>query len=99
MPHVDRETNEQIKVKNVIVQFATESNIAGDDKNRLEYELLGSGSGLVFMDGAVTKITWAKKDRDSRTFFYDENGNEIKFNRGKFWISIVPDRNLDQVKY
>lgn len=99
VPHVDRETKAQIKVKNVIVQFATESNIAGDDKNRLEYELLGSGSGLVFMDGAVTKITWAKKDRDSRTFFYDENGNEIKFNRGKFWISIVPDRNLDQVKY
>lgn len=99
IPHVDRETRKQISVKNVVVQFATESSIVGDDKNRLDYALVGSGEGLVFIDGAVTKVTWSKKDRDSRAFFYDENGNEIKFNRGKFWISIVPDRNIDQVKY
>jgi len=99
IPHKDWDTKEQIKIKNVIVQFATESPIVGDDKNRLEYDLVGTNEGLVFLDGKVIKVTWNKEDRDGRTMFYDLNGEEIKFNRGKFWISIVPDRNINQVVY
>jgi len=99
LPHIDETTNRQMAFKNVIVQFATESNIIGDEKNRLEYELEGSGSGLVFIDGKVIEVTWSKTGRDDRTMFYDLNGNQMKFNRGKFWISIVPDRNVDQVVY
>lgn len=100
IPHVDQETNEQIKVKNVIVQFATENGIAGDDKSRLEYALIGSGNALVFLDGKVVNATWSKSDRDARTKFFDAStGAEIEYNRGKFWISIVPDRNVDQVVY
>lgn len=97
--HIDRETKEQITVKNVIVQFAVETSIVGDEKNRLTYDLVGSGTGLVFLDGKVIKVTWTKEERDSRTKFYDLNGNEIEFNRGKFWIAIVPDRNQNQVIY
>jgi hypothetical protein len=99
IPHVDRETGEQFRAKNVIVQFAAESAIEGDAKNRLEYELVGSGSGLIFVDGRVVEATWIKEDRDARTMFYDRDGNEIRFNRGKFWIAIVPDRNMEQVVY
>src|SRR3989344_4351863 len=99
IPHVDRETNQQIRVKNLIVQFVTETSIAGDEKGRLFYEFERSGSGLVFIDGKVINVTWSKAGRDERTMFYDLNGEEIKFNRGKFWISVVPDRNVDQVVY
>lgn len=99
IPHLDQETKEQISVKNLIVQFAVESTISGDEKNRLEYELLGSGKALIFIDGKVIDATWSKADRDERTIFYDDNGKEIEFNRGNFWISIVPDRNVDQVVY
>ncbi len=99
IPHKDQETGEQIAVKNLIVQFADESSIIGDDKNRLEYTLIGSGEGLVFLDGRVISVTWSKEERDTRTKFYDINGNEMEFNRGKFWVSIVPSRNVDQVVY
>jgi hypothetical protein len=99
LPHKDQESGKQLTAKNVIVQFAKETNIVGDDKNRLDYELIGSGEGLVFKDGKVYKITWSKQDRDSRTKFYTLDGEEVKFNRGKFWIAIVPDRNTDQVVY
>lgn len=99
IPHVDQETKEQVKVKNLIVQFAVENSIVGDDKSRLEYELVGSGEGLVFMDGAVINVTWKKEDRDSRTVFFDETGKEVEFNRGKFWVSLVPARNKDQVAF
>lgn len=99
VPHVDQDTGEQIEVKNVIVQFVDEMPIEGDDKNRLSYELVGSGSALVFVDGTVEEVTWSKEDRDARTLFYDLNGEEIQFNRGKFWISVVPSRNKAQVEY
>lgn len=99
VPHMDNETGKQIEVKNLIVQFVTESSIAGDEKSRLDYQLVGSGDGVVFIDGKAIKVTWSKADRDSRTLFYDLSGKEMEFNRGKFWISIVPDRNMSQVVY
>ncbi|MBD3366122.1 DUF3048 domain-containing protein [candidate division WWE3 bacterium] len=99
IPHEDQDTGEQIEVKNVIVQFADESAIEGDTKNRLSYALVGSGTGLVFLDGTVEEVTWSKAERDARTMFYDLNGEEMQFNRGQFWISIVPTRNESQVKY
>lgn len=99
IPHEDQESGKQIEVKNLIVQFADETSISGDDKNRLEYQLLGSGNGLVFLDGRVIEVTWSKAERDTRTKFYDINGNEMEFNRGKFWVSIVPSRNVEQVVY
>ncbi len=83
----------------MIVQFVRENSIAGDDKGRLDYELVGSGKATVFIDGKVVDATWSKASRDERTLFYDTNGREIEFNRGKFWIAIVPDRNADQVVY
>ncbi|MEZ6255862.1 MAG: DUF3048 domain-containing protein [Patescibacteria group bacterium] len=97
--HVDELTNTQVEVKNVIVQFADEEAILGDDKNRLDYTLIGSGSGIVFMDGSAFNVTWLKEDLDSRTRYYDENGEEVMFNRGKIWVSIVPSRNTAQVVY
>jgi hypothetical protein len=99
LPHVDRDTGDQIVVKNLVVQFASEKGIAGDDAGRLEYQLIGSGTGLVFIDGKVIEATWSKASRDARTKFYDFNGQEIEFNRGKFWVAVVPDRNVNQVVY
>jgi hypothetical protein len=99
IPHKDRESGEQIHTKNLIVQFAKENSIAGDEKNRLDYVLTGSGKALIFIDGKVVESTWNKTERDERTKFYDMNGEEIEFNRGNFWIEIVPDRNVEQVVY
>jgi hypothetical protein len=99
LPHVDDVTKKQISVKNLIVQFATENRIVGDEKNRLDYTLVGSGKGYVFMDGKVIEVTWSKAGRDERTKYYDANGVEIKFNRGKFWVAILPDRSLENLKF
>jgi len=97
--HVDDDSGEQLEYKNIIVQFAEEAPIEGDDKNRLAYELVSSGDALIFLDGKVIDATWSKTSRDERTLFYDTSENEIQFNKGKIWISIVPARNVDQVVY
>lgn len=93
---LDQESKKQVAVKNVIVQFATENSIPDDDKHRLEYTLVGSGQAVVFFDGKATKAVWKKESRDGRTKFFDTGGQEIVFNRGKIWVSIVPDRNIEQ---
>ncbi len=99
IPHKDNETGKQLEVKNVIVQFATETAITGDEKNRLSYQLVGGGEAYVFVDGREIPATWSKASRDERTIFYDKSGSEIAFNRGNFWVSIVPDRNKEQVVF
>jgi len=99
IPLIDQESKRQIEVKNVIIQFVTEVPITGDDKSRLEYRLVGSGQAIIFNDGNVAKAVWRKDARDTRTKYYDSNGQEILFNRGKIWVSIVPDRNIEQVTY
>jgi hypothetical protein len=98
IPHTDELTKQQINVKNLIVQFATENRIVGDEKNRLDYTLVGSGKGYAFMDGRVIEVTWSKAARDARTKYYDANGVELKFNRGKFWVAVLPDRNPESLK-
>ena len=98
VPHMDLETGQQLSATNVIVQFAKETSV-NDEKNHLLYDNVGSGDGLVFIDGKAIQATWVKNDIRSRTMFYDLDGEEIKFNRGVIWISVVPDRNKDQVTF
>ncbi len=99
IPHKDDTTGKQISVSNIIVQFATETKIAGDEKNRLDYTLVGSGKGYVFLDGRVIETTWSKAGRDARTKYYDTNGVEVSFNRRKFWVAIIPDRSPENLKF
>jgi hypothetical protein len=95
----DRETFKDVDVKNVIVMFADEFPIPNDDKNRLDYKLIGEGQAIFFRDGKVERGIWKKSDLNSRTLYYNQSGEEIKFNRGRFWVSIVPTRNIDLVVY
>lgn len=95
----DRITKEELKVKNVIVQFADEIPIPNDDKGRLDYNLVGEGKALIFLDGKVIDGFWKKDKLESRTKFYNTQNKEIEFNRGKIWISVVPSRNINQVVY
>jgi hypothetical protein len=93
----DRVNGKNVLVSNLIVMFAEEFPIPNDDKNRLDYKLIGEGKAYVFKDGKVLDVVWKKNSLSSRTKFYLVNGEEVEFNRGKSWISIVPSRNIEQV--
>lgn len=91
-PQIDLETDEPLAAKNVVVQFSKETEIDDALKHML-YQTTGQGQALIFQDGKAISGTWQKKNRLSRTLFYDTNGKEIKFNRGQIWIEIVPQGN------
>jgi hypothetical protein len=96
---IDDLTKSEVRVKNVIVQFAEEFPIPNDDKNRLDYQMVGTGKALIFRDGYVINGSWKKDSLNDRTLFYNSMNQEVEFNRGKIWVSVVPSRNENQVKY
>jgi len=85
---IDQETNSQVTAKVVIVQ-ETSIYSAYDDKGRIIVDTIGQGDALILMDGKEIEGSWKKNTRTDRTTFYNSNGDEIQFNRGRIWISVI----------
>ncbi|MBL7159331.1 DUF3048 domain-containing protein [Candidatus Microgenomates bacterium] len=88
-PHNDLDEG-QLKAKNVVIQFSEETGPV-DEHLHLLYQTKGDGKAIIFQDGEVIKGTWKKKNRTSRTKFYDSQGAEVEFNQGQIWIEVLPD--------
>ncbi len=89
-PHMERVSEEQLKTKNIIIQFAKNYTIPGDKEDRQEVVTVSEGEGWFITCGKAVKIKWSKKSRDEATEYKDENDNAIKLNPGQTWIQIVP---------
>lgn len=88
--HKDKNTDEQLKVKNVIVQIVREPVLSGG-KGRLDIYVGGEGKAWIFRDGEVIEGVWKKGSRTDRTSFYDSEGNEVEFNRGNTWVHVISE--------
>jgi hypothetical protein len=87
--HVDGLTGEQLTAKNVIVQF--DSMQVVNREGHVLYGSIGEGPAVVFQDGYAIEGAWTKATREERTRYWDVEGKEIQFNRGKTWIAILPN--------
>lgn len=90
-PQIDKVAGSQLNPKNLIVMTVPRQQI----KTRINEDgynmtTVGSGKAQIFLDGKVTDGTWKKTSATSREVFYDATGAEITFNRGQFWISVIP---------
>lgn len=92
-PFIDLVTKVQIEAKNVVVMFARQGLVSGDDHGRRFLDTTQGGKATVFMGGKATSATWKKEGIEKRTRFYDESGAEIKFNPGNTWIEVLPDES------
>lgn len=83
---------DEIEAKNIIIQ---KTNIVSLDKeDRKKITTIGSGAALIFLDGKIIKGSWEKLSAEKRTKFYNQDNQEIKFNRGTSWIEVV-DKNIN----
>ncbi|KNY28465.1 DUF3048 domain-containing protein [Pseudobacteroides cellulosolvens] len=89
-PHMERVSQRQLEVKNIIVQHVPIYGIKGDDKGRQDLKDVGSGNGWFVSCGNAIKIKWSKKSRTAKTNYTDESGKPIVLNPGLTWIQIVP---------
>lgn len=87
--HIDRLTKKQISVRNVLIFNVPKEKVL-DRKGRLDIKVTGRDSGYLLKDGKVVPIVWSKKSDRTRTVVTDRRGNEIVFNRGNTWVTVVP---------
>lgn len=89
--HVDQVDKTQLNPKDVIVMTVARKAVT-TRINEAGYEMTttGSGKAKIFIDGTVIDGTWRKESAAARELFYDAAGNEVIFNRGQLWISVVP---------
>lgn len=92
-PHNDAGSGEQLAAKNVILEYIPEASF-NDQKNHLNYNILGSGRAEILRDGVLIEAEWRKRRLEERARYFDkETGEEVSFNRGQTWIEIVPEGN------
>ncbi|HHW30239.1 MAG TPA: DUF3048 domain-containing protein [Clostridiaceae bacterium] len=89
-PHMERNTNEQLTAKNIIIQKVKNYPIPGDPEGRQEVVTVSKGSGWYITGGKAIEINWSKDSRNAQTKYTDKNGNPITLNPGQTWIQIVP---------
>lgn len=98
-PHTDKVSKNQINPKNVIVMtVARKAVLTRINEPGYEMTTVGTGTAKIFLDGKTITGKWKKNTSADREIFYDEAGNEIVFNRGSFWITIIPPESSVNVK-
>lgn len=85
----DRQTRQQIGVKNVIMLVVPKEKIL-DKKGRLDIKNIGVDKGLLFQNGKVITVNWMKKSDKDRLRFKTPSGQEVSLVRGNTWITLVP---------
>lgn len=90
-PHNDKLTKAQINPKNIIVMTVKRKPVV-TRINEAGYLMTttGSGTAQIFIDGKTITGTWKKQATTDRESFFDDKGQEIVFNRGQFWICVIP---------
>lgn len=87
---IDRNTNEVIRAKNIIVMFVRNELIPGDKQGRYYVYTVGEGKGFFITNGKAQEISWSKGSRMAQTKYRDDKGNDIVLNPGQTWIQVVP---------
>lgn len=87
-PEIDKNSGKEVSVSVVVVmktnsRFLRDQYIAVDTK--------GSGDITIYQNGVAISGKWVKdaSSLNSKLYFYDGNGQEIKFTPGKIWVEIV----------
>ncbi|PUU94857.1 MAG: hypothetical protein CI949_498 [Halanaerobium sp.] len=85
-PHLV-ENGEQLKAKNIIVQYVKTS--TKDNQGRQDIDIKSGGEMKLFRDGMVIEGSW--ENNDNQITYLNAAGEEIEINRGQTWIQVVPN--------
>ncbi len=94
--HKDADDGEVLTFKNVLIQECPFHQY--DDNGYLIYNCINTGyHGYYITNGEAKDVTWVKTSDTDITRFYDSDGNEIKINNGKTYVTLVPDDSWDEL--
>lgn len=98
VPHKDRNNDQQLAFKNIIIQYVKEWNIDKNGYQTMDIED-ATGEGYYISNGKVINITWRKNERTKEMRYYNSNDKELKINSGKTYIGIFPDNRKEDVVF
>ncbi|KKP37425.1 MAG: hypothetical protein UR27_C0006G0032 [Candidatus Peregrinibacteria bacterium GW2011_GWA2_33_10] len=87
--HLDSIDGSQIAPSNVVVLLTNYRTY--DSYGRLEYDLIGEGSAMLFRNGRMVPANWKKSGVLERLKIFDKNAGEISFESGQIWIGFIND--------
>ncbi|MGI6118334.1 MAG: DUF3048 domain-containing protein [Bilifractor sp.] len=88
--HKDAEDGQVASFKNVILQCC--SYTMYDNAGYMIYNVVQQNqAGYYITNGHAEPITWSKESETGITKYYGADGKEISINRGKTYISLIPD--------
>lgn len=77
----------KILVNTIIVQQVAQRVL--DNEGRLALDTDSEGFAWVFRDGVMERGFWKYSEKENRTRWYDEEGNEIGLKPGPIWVQVV----------
>jgi hypothetical protein len=89
-PHKDGETGQQYTATSIVIQYATVVPIPGDDAQRVDVALVGSGKGILIADGTQVPLQWSRASVRDATQFTRADGAQFVLPNGQVWVQIVP---------
>ncbi len=89
-PYVDRYTQVQPAFANLIIQRTTLTFYNNNGAQPVTVNI-GSGNADIFVGGRYIPGCWIRTGMNQRTVFFDQDGNELKLQRGKTFISILDE--------
>jgi hypothetical protein len=90
---VDRNNNEQVAVKNIVIMEAKSRQVKGQYN---DVDIENSGDATIYRNGEIVYGIWQKKSK--KYYFLDKDKKEIEFVAGKIWISIVQPNEAISIK-
>ena len=87
-PYMDAAAGVQLSFSNLIIQ-RTDVTYAEGIAERPVTKNIGSGNADIFIGGRYIPGYWVRTGMNQRTVFFDQEGNELKLQRGKTFISMI----------
>ncbi len=94
--HVDAENNEQITVKNIILEY--ENYALYQNSVYVHFDTTSGGRGKYITGGKAVDITWKRPSFYEPVKYYGPDGKEITLNTGKTWVSVIQCANIADCK-
>jgi hypothetical protein len=87
---MDVENNEQLKVKNIIIEFMNHDHYEGT--GYLHFETTLGGKGLYITNGKAVPITWERPDFYAEVKYKTADGKDLVVNTGKTWVLVIQNQ-------
>ncbi|HWQ46897.1 MAG TPA: DUF3048 domain-containing protein, partial [Longilinea sp.] len=89
-PLVDRSTNAQIEMENVVILMVPHQFLVQDGESEVvDMNFIGTGTAYVLRDGQIYQVTWQRNASDQIVALYSIDGQIFPLHPGTTWYEVI----------